>query len=191
LGCVSCPGRDAIVYTIVTSSSAKRGYMGHQTIVVDRKDANMAQYTREQLIRISTLSNDIIMATLLIDATDYVGLLREFHNATKYIDEAKREYPQNVLIQNIAAGVDASIQDIQGYTPTQRRTAENTYRARINESVSLLDTDTEAYEFKAALLALAKKVAEAAGHGVFGSGQKVSQDEGEFLEALKRKLGVA
>jgi hypothetical protein len=151
----------------------------------------MAQYTREQLIRISTLSNDIIMATLLIDVTDYIGLLREFHNATKYIEEAKKRYPQNALIQNIATGVDASIQDIQGYTLTQRRTAENTYRARINEAVSLLDIDAEASEFKAALLVLAKKVAEAAGHGVFGSGEKVSQDETEFLEALKRRLGAA
>ncbi len=151
----------------------------------------MAQYTREHLIQIATLSNDIIMATLLIDETDHVGLMREFRNATKFIEEAKREKPQNVLIQNMTTGIDASMQEIQGYTLTQRRTAENTYRANINKNVALLSTDVEADEFKTVLYTLAKKVAEAAGHGLFGSGEKVSQDETEFLQALKRRFGIA
>ncbi len=151
----------------------------------------MAQYSRVQLIRLASLSSDVIMATLLIDVTDRVGLMREFRNATKYIEEAKSRYPQNVLIQNMAAGVEASMQDIQGYSLSQRRTVGNAYRTRINEAVHLLSHDTEAQEFKTALLNLATKVAEAAGHGLFGSGEKVSRDEADFLLALEQALNVA
>lgn len=151
----------------------------------------MAQYSREQLIRLSSLSSDILMATILIDQTDRVGLLREFHNGTKFVEEAKNKYPQNALIQNMAAGVEASMQDIQGYTLSQRRTVGNAYRTRINEAVQFLSNDTEAQEFKAALLNLATKVAEAAGHGIFGTGEKVSQDESDFLMALQQALDVA
>jgi hypothetical protein len=151
----------------------------------------MAQYSREQLIRLSTLSNDVLMATLLIDETDHVGLMREFRNGTKFLEDAKKQYPQNALIQNMMAGVESSMQEIQSYTMTERRTAENTYRAHINEKTLLLSTDAEAQEFKTILVALAEKVASAAGFGLFGSGEKVSQDEKEFLEALKRKLGTS
>ncbi|GAC1366270.1 MAG: hypothetical protein NVS2B12_06130 [Ktedonobacteraceae bacterium] len=151
----------------------------------------MAQYTREQLIRLTVLSSDVVMATLLIDETDRVGLMREFHNATKFIEDTKEMYPQNVLIQNMATSIDASMQDIRSYNLTQRRTVENAYRQRINEAVRLLNNDAETLEYKHALLELAQKVAEAAGHGIFGTGEKVSKEEKDFLQALRRTLGIA
>ncbi len=151
----------------------------------------MARYTQEQMARLAALSSDIMMATLLIDVTDRVGVLREFRNGTKFIEEVKRKYPQNPLIQNMASGIEESIQDIQSYTIPQRRTVENAYRTRINEAVRFLADDAEAREFKTALVNLAQKVAAAAGHGIFGSGEKVSLAEGEFILALKRRLGVA
>jgi hypothetical protein len=151
----------------------------------------MARYTQEQMARIAVLSSDIMMATLLIDVTDRVGTLREFRNGTKFIDEAKRAYPQNALIQNMRAGIEESIQDIQSYSIAQRRAAENTYRARINEATRFLVDDPETREFKKVLVELAQKVAVAAGHGLFGSGEKVSKAEGEFILALKQRFGVA
>ncbi len=151
----------------------------------------MAQYSREQLIRLASLSTDVLMATLLIDQTDRVGLLREFRNGTKFIEETKSRYPQNALIQNMRASVEESMQDIQSYTLPQRRTVGNAYRTRINEAVQFLDNNAETQEFKVALFNLAKKVAEAAGHGVFGTGEKVSRDEADFLHALQQALEVA
>ena len=151
----------------------------------------MAGYTQEQMAQIAMLSSDVMMATLLIDVTDRVGILREFRNGTKFIDEAKRAYPQNALVQNMRAGIEESIQDIQSYTIPQRRAAENTYRMRINEAARLLVDDPETREFKKVLVDLAQKVAAAAGHGLFGSGEKVSMAEGEFILALKQRFGVA
>jgi hypothetical protein len=151
----------------------------------------MVGYTQEQMARIAVLSSDIMMATLLIDVTDRVGILREFRSGTKFIDEAKKAYPQNALVQNMRAGIEESIQDIQSYTIAERRAAENTYRMRINEAAHLLVDDPETKEFKYVLVDLAKKVAAAAGHGLFGSGEKVSMAEGEFILALKQRLGVA
>ncbi len=151
----------------------------------------MAQYSREQLIRLASLSTDVLMATLLIDQTDRVGLLREFRNGTKFIEETKNRYPQNALIQNMRASVEESMQDIQSYTLSQRRTVGNAYRTRINEAVQFLDNNAETQEFKVALFNLATKVAEAAGHGVFGTGEKVSRDEADFLHALQQALDVA
>jgi hypothetical protein len=151
----------------------------------------MAGYTQEQMARIAVLSSDIMMATLLIDVTGRIGILREFRNGTKFIDEAKRAYPQNALVQNMRVGIEESIQDIQSYTLAERRAAENTYRTRINEAAHLLIDDPETKEFKYVLVDLAKKVAAAAGHGLFGSGEKVSMAEGEFILALKQRFGVA
>ncbi len=151
----------------------------------------MARYTQEQMARLAALSSDIMMATLLIDVTDRVGVLREFRNGTKFIEEAKKTYPQNTLIQNMAPGIEESIQDILSYSIQQRRAAENTYRTRINEAARLLVDDPETKEFKKALINLAQKVAGAAGHGLFGSGEKVSMAEGEFILALKQRFGVA
>ncbi len=151
----------------------------------------MARYTQEQMAQLAALSSDIMMATLLIDVTDRVGVLREFRNGTKFIEEAKRAYPQNALIQNMRSGIEESIQEIQSYSIPQRRAAENSYRTRINEAAHLLVDDPETKEFKKVLINLAQKVAGAAGHGIFGSGEKVSMAEGEFILALKRRLGVA
>ncbi len=150
----------------------------------------MAQYSREQLIRLASLSTDVLMATLLIDQTDRVGLLREFSNGTKFIEETKNRYPQNTLIQNMRASIEESMQDIQSYSLPQRRTVGNAYRTRINEALQFLDNDAESQEFKAALFNLATNVAKAAGHGLFGSGEKVSQDEADFLQALQHALDV-
>ena len=151
----------------------------------------MAQYSREQLIRLASLSTDVLMATLLIDQTDRVGLLREFRNGTKFIEETKNRYPQNALIQNMRASIEESMQDIQSYTLSQRRTVGNAYRTRINDAVQFLDNDAESHEFKGAFFNLSTKVAEAAGHGVFGTGEKVSRDESDFLHALQQALEVA
>jgi hypothetical protein len=151
----------------------------------------MAGYTQEQMARIAMLSSDVMMATLLIDVTGRVGILREFRNGTKFIDEVKRAYPQNGLVQNMRAGIEESIQDIQSYTTAQRRAAENTYRTRINEAARLLVDDPQTREFKKVLIDLAHKIAAAAGHGLFGSGEKVSRAEEEFILALKQRFGVA
>jgi hypothetical protein len=151
----------------------------------------MAQYTREQLARLKALSSDIMTATLLIDVTDRVGVMREFHSGTKFIEEAKQAHPQNALIQNMAAGIEESIQDIKSYTSAQRRAAQNTYRARIDGNLQLLGNDAEAGEFKAVLVDLAQKVAAAAGHGIFGSGEKISSAEAGYIQMLKQRLGVA
>jgi hypothetical protein len=151
----------------------------------------MARYTQEQMARLAVLASDIMMATLLIDRTDRIGVLREFHNGTKFIEEAKRTYPQNALIQNMVSGIVESVNDIQSYTIAQRRATENTYRTRINEAARILVDDSEAKEFKYVLVELAKKVAAAAGHGLFGSGEKVSLAEGEFVLALQRLFHVA
>ena len=151
----------------------------------------MAHYTQEQMDLLASLSSDIMMATLLIDVTDRVGVLREFRNGTRFVEEAKRRYPQNALIQNMAPGIEESIQDILSYKVPQRRATENAYRTRINEAVRLLVDDPETKEFKSVLVNLAQAVAGAAGPGVFGSGEKVSVAEGEFISALKQRFGVS
>jgi hypothetical protein len=151
----------------------------------------MTQYTQEQKTRLMTLSGDVLMATLLIDRNDNVGTMREFRDGIKFITNAKNKYPRNALIQNMLAGADKSIQEVQAYTVNERQEAVWAYQRRIDETVGLLANDEEAKEFKLVLVELAQAVAGAAGFGIFGTGEKISIAEATFIDALKRRLGVA
>jgi hypothetical protein len=151
----------------------------------------MAQYTQEQMIRLMTLSGDVLMATLLIDRNDNIGTMREFRDGIKYIATAKNKYPRNALIQNMIVGADKSIQDVQVYTVSERQEAVWAYQNRIDETISILANDEEAKEFKRILVELAQAVAGAAGFGIFGAGEKVSVAEATFIDALKQRLGVS
>lgn len=150
----------------------------------------MAQYTQEQMIRLMSLSGDVLMATLLIDRNDNIGTMREFRDGIKYIANAKNKYPRNALIQNMIVGADKSIQEVQAYTVTERQEAVWAYQNRIDETISILANDEEAKEFKRILVELAQAVAGAAGFGIFGTGEKVSVAESTFINALKQRLGV-
>ncbi len=130
------------------------------------------------------------MATLLIDRNDNIGTMREFRDGIKFIAHAKNKYPRNALIQDMIAGTDMSIQEVQAYTVTERQEAVWAHQRRIDEAVGLLANDEEAKEFKLVLIELAKAVAGAAGFGIFGTGEKVSIAEATFIDALKQRLGV-
>ncbi len=151
----------------------------------------MAQYTQEQMIRLMSLSGDVLMATLLIDRNDNIGTMREFRDGIKYIANAKNKYPRNALIQNMIVGADKSIQEVQVYTVSERQEAVWAYQNRIDETISILANDEEAKEFKRILVELAQAVAGAAGFGIFGTGEKVSVAEATFIDALKQRLGVS
>lgn len=151
----------------------------------------MAQYTREQKARLIALSGDILMATLLIDRNDNIGTLREFRDGIKSINNAKNKYPHNALIQDMIAGADKSIQEVQVYTVGERQAAVWAYQKRIDETIAFLANDEEAREFKLVLLELAQAVAGAAGFGIFGTGEKVSVAEATFIDALKRRMGIS
>ncbi len=151
----------------------------------------MAQYSQEQMIRLMTLSGDVLMATLLIDRNDNIGTMREFRDGIKYITNAKNKYPRNALIQNMIVGADKSIQEVQAYTVSERQEAVWAYQNRIDATISILANDEEAKEFKRILVELAQAVAGAAGFGIFGTGEKVSVAEATFIDALKQRLGVS
>jgi hypothetical protein len=151
----------------------------------------MAQYTREQMVRLMALSGDVLMATLLIDRNDNIGTMREFRDGIKYITNAKKKYSGNALIQNMIVGADKSIQEVQVYSVAERQAAVWAYQQRIDETISILVNDEEAKEFKRILVELAQAVAGAAGFGIFGSGEKVSIAEATFIDALKQRLGVS
>jgi hypothetical protein len=151
----------------------------------------MAQYTQEQKAHLMALSGDVLMATLLIDHNDNIGTMREFRDGIKYITNAKNKYPRNTLIQDMIAGADKSIQEVQVYTVNERQAAVWAYQKRIYETISILANDDEAKEFKRVLVELAQAVAGAAGFGIFGTGEKVSIAEATFINALKQRLGVS
>jgi hypothetical protein len=138
-----------------------------------------------------SLAGDVLMATLLIDRNDNIGTMREFHDGIKAINDAKNKYPHNVLIQDMIAGADKSIQEVQVYTVGERQQAVWAYQRRIDETVAFLANDEEAREFKRVLVELAQAVAGAAGFGIFGTGEKVSIAEATFINALKQRLGVS
>jgi len=102
----------------------------------------------------------------------------------------KREYKDNALIQALLSGEhlepdESSMKDFPGY---------NEALALIKGAGEIVDRVAAAEEsrgYKQFIVDLTEHVANAAGEGFMGGGEKVSPAEIEYLDALKELLGVS
>jgi hypothetical protein len=156
-------------------------------------------YTPEELAKISgavTLSG---MAVAVVDA-GIISTAIEASALAKEVMGAATKYPNNTVIQtlfsqeaaqqlkdNPAARMAIKAEDLKPDV------AVGTAIAKINEAIAVLNgkaTATEIAEYKEFLYACCDRVANAAGSGLFGSGDpKVSDKEAAALAQIKAALG--
>jgi len=115
-----------------------------------------------------------------------IGKFREVGSVGEFLKEAAEEFEGNELIGGLLSGLkdfDLNI-DLDNLDP-----------AAVLDNLGGLDDllgglGDEASDVKGFILRLAEKIAGAAGGGLFGTGDKISASEQQFLTDLKSKLGL-
>ena len=100
---------------------------------------------------------------------------------------SKTKYKHNALIQALLAGRDLQ-KSISHENPTYDETLTRVKEA--GEAVDRVSGGHEAREYKQFLVDLTQHVAEAAGEGFMGTGEKVSQAEVDYISTLRSTLGL-
>jgi hypothetical protein len=147
-------------------------------------------FTQQQLSAAAELPNVIIQGMITVDGTTYGSVVREFVALGKFIDESQVAYANNLLVQsallrfideegNIQTGLDA--ERIEHIPPDQ-------VLEGVDIVMEVLAGLPETAGYKQFIFTLAERIAGAAGGGLFGSGNRISQEEAALLEALRVRL---
>lgn len=123
--------------------------------------------------------------------------LREWQTLAQQFCWAREQYPENELIQTLfeERPNDPNSPDNPAYHDRARDREEVLAECIhiIQQSTAIVDqkaTPEEAQEYKALLFSIAEQVANAAGEGLLGSGQKVSRRELAVLTQIQTALGL-
>jgi len=155
-------------------------------------------YTPEEL---TILAGAVMLSGMAVSMVD-VGVVSTAIEANALAQEvagAAQRYPTNSVIQSlfspegIKQAKDQHLQIEVKPEEMQPETAVETAVAKINDALAILEakaTPDEMREYKEFIYTCADRVANAAGSGLFGAGQKVSAKEAMALEQLKVALGV-
>jgi hypothetical protein len=121
-----------------------------------------------------------------------VNMMRELKAATDYMLKARRNFEGNPIVEQIVDTMTADRNLL--YDEGQQVNLGVVGYEQIFNAVSsidgLLGVNQDAYGFKVFLYELAEVIAQAAGGGIFGTGDKVTESEGNFLFILQARLGL-
>lgn len=155
-------------------------------------------YTSQEL---SLIAEAPMMAGLAVAMTDLgiVSTAIEAAALSKEMAGAAKKYPNNTIIQSVfsetaikSGAVKLEKPEIKPEEVQSGRVVDKAIAA-INLALSILNgkgTSEEIHEYKAFIYACADAVANAAGSGLFGTGEKVSDKEATALAKLKSSLAV-
>jgi hypothetical protein len=141
-----------------------------------------ADYTPEEL---TTLAAAVMLSGMAVSMVD-VGVVSTAIEANAMAQEvagAAKKYPHN------EQGLKIEVRPEE----MKPETAVNTAVDRINAAITILSakaTPDEIQEYKEFIYACADRVANAAGSGLFGGGEKVSSQEAAALDRLKVALAL-
>jgi hypothetical protein len=153
-----------------------------------------ADYTETEL---NTLRQAVIMsghAVVFCEFT-FVSMGIEIDALGKEIKGAARNYPNSPLIQKLFANYTDNPDGSEQESPaeiTPEHILESALGLIRQALVILRDkaTPAEIQEYKQFVYSCADRVANAAGEGLFGTGEKVSRKEAATLRELKVALGL-
>lgn len=155
-------------------------------------------YTHQEL---SLIVEAPMMAGLAVAMADLgiVSTAIEAAALSKEMAGAAKRYPNNTIIQSVfsetaikSGAVKLEKPEIKPEEVQSGRVVDKAIAA-INLALSILNgkaTSEEIHEYKAFIYACADAVANAAGSGLFGTGEKVSDKEATALTKLKSSLAV-
>ena len=134
---------------------------------------------------------NVIGGLLKTSEAGMFGKLREAGAIGVFIAESAQQFEGNPLMSSLIS----AIQGDEGMNILKNIDLKNLNVSDVLNQVSnldnvLTDAGADAAPVKSFIVELAEKVAGAAGEGLFGSGEKVSEEEQTFLADLRDKLGV-
>jgi hypothetical protein len=149
---------------------------------------NLKLYTDEERQILLELPIWLIAGTAQVDKTGPVSFTMELKAGLEFMQAAVEPFQGNVLLQECFALA-------QGLTKDEMPTEKNLVSGdavleQVDVALSILGDDPDGPGYRAFLVALAQQVAHEAGEGMFGRGEKVSQEEASFILALKQRLGI-
>ena len=154
---------------------------------------DMSQVTNQVLPTIK----DVILGALKANG---IGLFNTVAEGKALIDYLKKEAPTkfagNDIINSVTAQLTAPKEEGTTTTTTPTTTnPENIDLSRVLSSISgitsVLDgLGDKGKQVKQFIYEIAEHIANAAGSGLFGTGQKVNETEARFLADLKRTLSL-
>jgi hypothetical protein len=158
----------------------------------------MADYTTEELQAIVTAPMMTGLAVAMIDM-GIVSTAIEAAAMSKEIAGAAQKYPTNSIIQAAfseeamkSGQVKLEKPDIKPEDVQSGAVVDNAI-ATVNTALQVVEgkaTPEEITQYKQFIYDCGQAVAEAAGSGLFGSGNKVSDKEAEALARFKTALGL-
>ncbi len=119
-----------------------------------------------------------------------VVFIREMISAQEFLKRAKEKYSRQELIAEIINELSAACNSQQD-SLTQDIDEFRNLKPLVEKANKVLAdraTDEEARAMRAFVYELAFEIANAAGDGFFGMGEKISKTESDFLQELKRHL---
>ena len=157
----------------------------------------VTNYTTEEKI---ALAQSVMVTGMAVSIVD-VGIISTAIEAAamaKEISAATKKYPNNSIIQSLFNAEKPSKEMNDGLKvesgEMKPEVAVDTAIAKINQALTILNaknTPEETQEFKEFIYHCGEVVAEAAGSGIFGSGNpKVSDKEAAALAKIKAALAL-
>lgn len=154
----------------------------------------MASYNDEQKRSIMEMPAAVLLSAIVADSGSAIVGMREFIAGEKFISEAGTTYRSNALIQEMVKDVhlpelEKVVQPVLSLGNLDGIRAE--CRKKIDAGLTVMAHDQEADQFKTFLVALAEKVVNASGEGLFGNrGERVSANEAAYMAQLKQQLHI-
>lgn len=145
----------------------------------------MSNYSPEQLHGLAEAVNSVLGGVMQAGGSGLFGMLREGMAAMGFLKEMQENFAENDLIQQVLGLV------LEKGTHSGEALPESAdYLGQIQGALAGLQNDAIGEQFKQMLYQFAERVAGAAGQGLFGTGEKISHGEADFLGQLKQTLGI-
>lgn len=121
---------------------------------------------------------------------DMIGFIREMMSVQSFFSRALEKYGRYELVKSVINELVSACKSRQKLVSEDLSDFSNLEPivARANQILANRATDEESRALRAFAYELAFEIASAAGDGFFGTSEKLSQAETEFLQELKRLL---
>lgn len=135
---------------------------------------------------IITAIRGIVDGILHTSDSGLVGRAREMTALTQYLNKARDAFANNDLIQELVPHL------LRGdflQSPAPFKTPSQIFDA-MDTLGHALPMDAGGIEVRQFIIGMVESVAGASGGGLFGRGDKISDDEATYLDILKSKFGL-
>lgn len=148
----------------------------------DDLGANADGYDEAQRQRLIDAASEVLVAAVAAEPSGPIAYFREVLAAGRYLYDARRQYADNALVQQLFAHTEERPVELETVT-------RQSLLASITEVGAIVHDDDEGREFKDFLVALAERIARASRGGLFG--RRITDDEAAFLADLRAALEMS